>query len=247
MPQNETALIEQRDTDSLALTPARLIMQAAAQGADIDKLATLMDLQLRWEAHEAKKAYVAAMQKFKAEAPDIIKTKKVSFPNRDGKNTTYHHAELHKVSEIVEDSLLRVGIRHSWKTGDVNGRIVVTCVFTHELGHSEEVASLGGPADTSGGKNTIQAIGSTTTYLQRYTLLAGAGIVPEGLDDDGKTEGMPENAITDYCIQMQDDTELEILKTHFRDAFTATKQFNDISAQERIVRVYNERKKELRK
>lgn len=238
--------IVQSNPDQIATTPSELIRIAVGQGADIDKLATLMDLQLRWEAHEAKKAYVTAMQQFKKEAPGIIKTKKVSFPNKDGKATTYHHAELDKVSEIVEEALLKVGIRHSWKLGDTNGRTTVTCVFTHELGHSEEVATLSGPADTSGGKNSIQAIGSTTSYLQRYTLLAGAGIVPEGLDDDGKTEGMAENAITDYCIQMQDSADFESLKASFGKAYIVAKDAKDQDAQQRLVKVYNERKKALR-
>ena len=43
------------------------------------------------------------------------------------------------------------------------------------------------PSDTSGQKNSIQAIASTVTYLQRYTLLAATGITTMDMpDDDGK-------------------------------------------------------------
>jgi len=39
--------------------------------------------------------------------------------------------------------------------------------------------------DQSGKKNNIQAIGSTTTYLQRYTLLAATGLATKEQDNDG--------------------------------------------------------------
>lgn len=39
--------------------------------------------------------------------------------------------------------------------------------------------------DNSGSKNAIQAVGSTVTYLQRYTLLAATGLAAAGQDDDG--------------------------------------------------------------
>jgi uncharacterized protein YyaL (SSP411 family) len=60
----------------------------------------------------------------------------------------------------------------------------VTCVlFGH--GHSEET-TLSGPADASGSKNAIQAIGSTLTYLQRYSLVQALGLAAAE-DDDGNT------------------------------------------------------------
>ena len=40
-------------------------------------------------------------------------------------------------------------------------------------------------ADTSGSKNSIQAIGSTVSYLERYTLYAILGLASADQDDDG--------------------------------------------------------------
>ena len=51
------------------------------------------------------------------------------------------------------------------------------------MGHSEST-TLEAAADQSGGKNAIQAIGSTVTYLERYTLLALTGLATHE-DDDG--------------------------------------------------------------
>src|ERR1051325_5422130 len=186
--------------DAVALrNPAQLIEMAVAQGANADQLGKLFEIQLKWEANEKKKAYDAAWAAFKANPPDISKTKLVSYTNRDASVTQYRHAELDKASKIIGEALKAVGLTHSWRTGEgENSRTKVNCVITHTLGHSEDVSSLCGPPDSSGGKNNVQAIGSTTFYLQRYTLFAGTGIVPEGMDDDGKTEGMEENAILDY-------------------------------------------------
>jgi hypothetical protein len=39
--------------------------------------------------------------------------------------------------------------------------------------------------DMSGGKNDIQQIGSTQTYLQRYTLIGGLGLSTADEDNDG--------------------------------------------------------------
>lgn len=60
----------------------------------------------------------------------------------------------------------------------------MTCKITHIQGHSEETTLLAQP-DASGSKNAIQAMGSTITYLERYTLLALTGLATHE-DDDGK-------------------------------------------------------------
>lgn len=65
------------------------------------------------------------------------------------------------------------------------GLVKVTCRITHVLGHYEETA-LSAAKDESGGKNSIQAIGSAVTYLQRYTLLSLLGLATKEQDNDGK-------------------------------------------------------------
>jgi hypothetical protein len=44
---------------------------------------------------------------------------------------------------------------------------------------------MGGPPDTGGAKNLIQARASTKTDLERYTLKAICGVAEGGEDDDG--------------------------------------------------------------
>ena len=47
------------------ITPAYMLQHAVANGADLDRLERLMDLQLRWEAEQAKRAFYAALADFK--------------------------------------------------------------------------------------------------------------------------------------------------------------------------------------
>lgn len=216
-------------------------------GATADQIASLIDSKIKWDKHEAKLEYEASMAQFNRELPVIFKTKKVIIPTSRGDNMTYSHAELDKAADIVREALTRVRVRPSWKPEDNNGRMVMNCVFTHENGHSEIVATLSGPADTSGGKNTVQAIGSTVTYLERYTLLAGAGIAPKNCDDDGKAAsgGMPEQSITEYCIKMGDESTWESLKEVFGECYAKAKKLNDKEAMDRLRAKYEARKKEI--
>ena len=144
--------------------------------------------RFEWEKldREAKVAFAQAFEQFKADAPKILKTKHVNFPNKSGGNTDYWHVELDKACDLLIPALLKVGITHQWNSTDLpDGRVRVTCILRHRLGHEQEGASLAGPADQSGGKNPIQGVGSSTSYLERYTFLATCGIVPTGTDNDG--------------------------------------------------------------
>jgi len=163
--------------------PAAMISAAITGGADLEKLEKLMLLQERWEANEAKKAYVMAMAQFKANPPKIDKDRSVKYGT-----THYDHASLANVTDKINSALALAGLSAAWTTKQDGTGISVTCTITHQLGHSEST-TLTAEADTSGQKNKIQAIGSTITYLERYTILALTGLATHKQDDDGgKTE-----------------------------------------------------------
>lgn len=164
-----------------AITPMQMLQIAVEQNADLEKLAKLMDLQERWEANEARKAFVAALNAFKVEPPTIIKNKSASFGGR----TAYDYATLDQVAAVIGAALSAHGLSHRWEIEHLpENQIRVTCILTHERGHSERVSMQAGP-DMSGSKNGIQASGSTVTYLERYTLLAATGLAAKGQDGDG--------------------------------------------------------------
>jgi len=199
---NETELVK-----SSGNTPADMIRMAVSGGADLDKLEKLLTIQERYETNEARKAYHKAMAAFKANPPKIDKDKTVSFATSTGK-TSYNHASLANVTEKISAELSKHGLSASWTTKQ-NGSILVTCRITHIQGHSEET-TLAAAADTSGSKNSIQAIGSTITYLERYTLLALTGLATYDQDDDGQATGKPlefidekeKSQIVDYLAEL---------------------------------------------
>lgn len=183
--------------DETKVNPSVLIDSAIAKGADLEKLEKLLALQERYDAMEAKKAYNKAMSDFKANPPKIEKDRKVSFSTSSGK-TSYNHASLANVTEKINGELSKYGLSASWSVKQ-NGTISVTCKITHIKGHSEET-TLSASADTSGSKNSIQAIGSTLTYLERYSLLALTGLATFDEDDDG--EGSQETVTEEQISQL---------------------------------------------
>ena len=185
MTREDATEIATRDSGSLM----SIIQRASeAPNFDVDKLQKLLEVKERWDANEARKAFTAAMASFKANPPEILKDKHVSYTKKDGSVTAYDHATLGAICAAIIKGLSQHGISHHWDVAQSEGRIKVTCILTHEQGHSDSV-SLNSAADDSGGKNSIQAIGSAVTYLQRYTLFAATGLAAMDQDDDGKDTG----------------------------------------------------------
>lgn len=182
----EMTLVEERPVQNpprtdLAAVPAgplAMAMQAMQAGMSIADMRAMLDLQKDWEANEARKAYVDAMSAFKRNPPEIFKRKEVAFSG-----TQYMHATLGDVTEAITRALAEHGISHRWDTVQQGGQIVVTCILTHKLGHSERTTLEAG-ADDSGKKNKIQQVASTVTYLQRYTLLGATGLATKDIEDD---------------------------------------------------------------
>ena len=180
-------------------TPMNMLAQAVERGATIEVLTKLMDLSERWEANQARKAFDEAIAAAKAEIPSITR-------NATGHNDK-RYADFSAIATVVDPIIARHGLSYRFRTSQADGKISVTCVLAHKAGHSEET-TLVGPADASGSKNAIQAIGSTLTYLQRYSLVQMLGIAA-ARDDDGKAGGKGETV-----TQAQADALREALEAH---------------------------------
>ncbi len=168
-------------------TPASMLAIAVQQGAGIDMIERLMALQERMTAAAAKSDYDRAFAAFKAEAIQIIKRKKVT----DGPLKSKSYAELHDIVNAVTPALSKNGLSFAWKlTKDERDWLEVTCTVRHVSGHAESV-SMGGPPDTGGAKNAIQARASAKTYLERYTLKAALGVAEQDDDTDGTPPPAP--------------------------------------------------------
>jgi hypothetical protein len=182
------AVVEPRRRPS-ASNPMQMLAIAVERGDDMDKLRQLMDLKDRWEAGEAKKAFVVAMAGFKSEPVEILKSKRVDIPG----GAKFAHATLADVADGVCAALSKHGLSHRWETKQDGDLITVTCVLTHIDGHEERTTLFARP-DDSGKKNAIQQVASTVTYLERYTLMAACGLAAKDMDDDGRGAGKKETA-----------------------------------------------------
>jgi hypothetical protein len=173
-----------------------LIATAVQAGSSIEQLTQLFDLKLRYEANEARKAFVEAMSAFRAVAPTIVK-------NGTGHNEK-KYATLDNITKSINGKLAELGLSYGWVTEQTGPSITVHCDITHNLGHSLRTSLSAGP-DASGSKNSIQAIGSTVTYLQRYTLLSALGLATGIIDDDGNGVGC---SVTLSAEQVKELTDL---------------------------------------
>lgn len=164
---------------------------------DVSKFERLMEMSERVEAKAAMRAFNAAVANVKAEVGTIVRNKK---GHNDKK-----YADFNAIASVVDPVLSANGLFYRFRTAQ-SDRVSVTCILSHRDGHCEESTLTGAP-DVSGNKNAIQAIGSTLTYLQRYTLIQSLGIAVAD-DDDGKASGGA--TITDDQIETLQALAIEV-------------------------------------
>jgi ERF superfamily protein len=179
--------------------PMLALFERMARDPTIDpaRIQEFLRMKREEEDRQAQRAFNAAMAQAKAEFEPIVKRHLVGYDNKGGGKTSYKHEDLADIEAAVKPSLSSHGLSYRFRgASEPNEPVSVTCIVTHDGGHFEETTLRAG-ADNSGGKNSIQGIGSTITYLQRYTLKLALGLAA-GRDDDGRAAGeQPSMFITD--------------------------------------------------
>jgi hypothetical protein len=150
----------------------------------VEKLERIIELQRGINADLAKADFAAAFSEMQGDLPVITERGEIEV---DGVVRS-KYARYEDIIEVIRPILKRYGfaIRHQNSTRD--GKQVIVGILSHRGGHDER-DEFECPPDTSGKKNSIQAMGSTRSYGQRYTTIALTGIVTRGTDDDGKRAG----------------------------------------------------------
>lgn len=152
----------------------------------VDKLEKIIELQRGINADMAKAEFDAAFAVMQGELPVITERGEIEV---DGQVRS-KYARYEDIIDAVRPVLQRhgFGLRHKNTTRD--GKQLIVGILSHKAGHSE-ADEFECPPDTSGKKNSIQAMGSTRSYGQRYTTVALLNIVTRGTDDDGKRASAP--------------------------------------------------------
>lgn len=174
-------LIQQQNQALAAQTESTTIMQVIQRAAadpqcDIEKMERLMAMHERMQAVSASSAFNAAMAEMQCELPSIAE--------RGKGHGTVRYATLEDINDVIKPIMQKHGFAVSFKVEHAQAGISVTGILMHRQGHREQTTMLL-PTDTSGSKNAVQAVGSSTSYGKRYVLCALLNISTRGEDDDG--------------------------------------------------------------
>lgn len=199
---NAVAIQEQAAASTLPESAAiiQVIERAAMNPAvDIDKMERLLEMQERIMQRNARAAYAADLARMQPELPVIAE--RGGIKDRSGRvQSTY--ALWEDINEAIKPVLAKYGFALSFRTGQEEGKIVVTGVLSHRDGHSEET-TMHLPVDASGSKNAVQAVGSSTSYGKRYTAGALLNLTSRGEDDDGKAAGAEQTISEEQIAELR--------------------------------------------
>jgi len=176
----ETAIVE---AEAVAIAPARELEHDPIATAAMEMMRAnptpetanqVLSFLERLDATRARKAYAAAMVALKRDLPAVISKNKLV--TAGSKGLGYKHATIDHIMATVQPILSEHGFDVAWRSVTAERGIAMTCRLTHQAGHYEECTTPAAPPDTGPGRNSVQAIGSTLTYLQRYSLVLLLGL-----------------------------------------------------------------------
>lgn len=182
------------------------LLQAAldTDGISVEKLEKMQEIQFKHEANEARKAYTKAKVALMSSLPPIIAHDMVvDYPSSKGGRVHYSYATMAAAVKEIQPKLADFGFSYQWIPENLqNGDIKITFRLTHVLGHFEDFP-MSGPPDTAGGKDPLKAIGSTSSYLKRYTFCLGFGVTTADMKDaDDHAADRSEQAGNDRAAQI---------------------------------------------
>lgn len=165
------------------------LMQVIAKAAgdpnvDIDKMERLLQMQERVQARNAEQAFNTAFSEMQPHLPHITVKNKIV---HNGK-TISEYADWPSISAAITPVLSEYGFSLNFG-GSNNAEEKTTIAKLRHVGGHVETNEITLPHDTSGAKNKVQAIGSSSTYGQRYSACPLVGVVVHGADDDGAAAG----------------------------------------------------------
>ena len=200
------------DTQSAAEVPVRSVASppsepkppsAASEGGGllvmIERLATnpqlnvevfdrLLAARRQEEDRAAERAFNLAMSQAKGEISPVLKTRDVDFVGKQGSRTKYKYEAFADVARAVDPVFSAHGLSYRFSIAQAADMVTVTCIISHDGGHSERTKLEGRVDPGSTGMSLVQALGSALSYLQRYSLRAAIGLAA-GVDDDGRGAG----------------------------------------------------------
>lgn len=166
---------------------------ASDPSTDVAKMQELLGMQKEFMAIEAEQAFNVSMAMLQSELPPIAKHGVVD--HGQGK-TKFKFAKYEHIDAAIRPVLMRHGFSFSF---DMRGGIYFGTI-SHVQGHYK-TAQITLKEDVSGSKNSLQAIGSSSSYARRYLVSMLLNIVTIDEDDDA----MSLSAIDGLQLQQLDN------------------------------------------
>lgn len=196
---NDLAKVEHHEAPAVTSESAALIsmIERAARdpAVDVEKFERLMAMRERVDERNAERAFNTAVSAAKGDIGTIAKNRTVDFTSQKGR-TNYRHEDFAGIARTIDPVLMRHGLSYRFRSTQDGQKLTVTCILSHADGHAEQT-TLSASEDHSGNKNSIQAIGSAATYLQRYTLKLALGLASSDDDDGRATSGVSHEPISE--------------------------------------------------
>ena len=161
--------------------------------ADVEKLERLVAMYDRLKAKEAELAFNAAKGRIlkKLAGIKIVKNRPVLPENEKGRSQNgaleaFRYAPLEEIDKHLRPLLVEeeMDLSYSDEPWEGGGLLIRGRLKHLPSGHYED-SFMPAPADTTGGKSNVQAVGSTNSFLRRYVACNIFNIVVVGDDDDG--------------------------------------------------------------
>lgn len=169
-------------SDSIMAVIARA---AADPNVDAVKMTQLFELQERFMKNRAEVQFNEAMARLQPRLPSIPKRGKIVVQS----STRSEFATYDDIVAAIKPLLGEEGFSISFDSKTKERDVEYSAKLAHSAGHSE-TKTITLPADKSGSKNDIQALGSTVSYARRYLVKMHFNIVEGGEDNDGNSYGL---------------------------------------------------------
>lgn len=162
------------------------VIERAAINPDIDvtKMMALLDMQERIIAKNAESAFNEAMTRLQSLMPRITKDGNIEFVDSKNNHRKTPFATYENIDKAIRPLMIQEGFSISFNSEWGESGALIHATLSHKDGHSRS-ASIRLPLDSSGSKNSLQAMGSTISYGKRYLVTMMLNIVTEGEDNDG--------------------------------------------------------------
>jgi hypothetical protein len=180
MSVHDLSALTEKPSTELAVGGAHdpLLVLALQNRVPVETIERLVALKERAEERHAAMAFHAAMVRFRATCPSIVKTSKAKITTRGGgSGFEYSYAELDEISETVRPHLEANGLSYTWDADLTHetGILWTICTLRHVDGH-HVTTRFPVPTASASAMSEQQRYAAAFTFGRRQSLFGALGL-----------------------------------------------------------------------